>query len=159
MSAHHALWQPRMFHSRCGQPSQFLHPRSRSQTTSKEASVTSFVRCYPSKRVSARMPLDPDLHARQPGTKRRCVRTHSTAAKAALTTALQHTSGLWRLWAALICVAALGFQSERYRIGRELSGCKSHSLRSTARLADTPNIWYEKIFATQNATFICCGMY
>lgn len=47
---------------------------------------------------------------------------HSSAADAALAVALKNSCGLWRLWAALICVAALGFHSERYRLGRELSG-------------------------------------
>lgn len=151
MSVQHALWQPHMFHSRCGQTNkhnEFLHPRSL-QTTSDRGSGVRSVACHSNKCASARVPLK--LHARQPGTHRRCVMTHSTAAAAdaALTAALQQSSGLWRLWAALICVAALGFQSERYRLGRELSGYKVIYSRSMAGHAVAQLFRSNEIFASQ----------
>lgn len=97
-----------------------VQAKSRFKRTIHHAVSSDHMACMP-----ARVPLLSRRKlpsVRQPVSRRDQSMLQSSVTDAALKTALQHSSSLWRLWTALICVAALAFHSERYRFGRELSG-------------------------------------
>jgi hypothetical protein len=97
-----------------------VQAKSRFKLTIHHAVSSDHMACVPARvHLLSRRKLP---SVRQPFSRRDQSMLQSSVTDAALKTALQHSSSLWRLWTALICVAALAFHSERYRFGRELSG-------------------------------------